>query len=155
LSVALHRMTRWRGVAVQVAVIAVAAGIAQTSAGHTLLRRVGLFQAPSSYTSLAFQHPQFLPGQLRSNPANVPVSFKIQDIGSVSRDYGWSVLVNNDGRTRGISSGQVRLAAGHATVISRIVHISCSPGRVRISVSLTAHPAESIDAWTTCWSPRS
>jgi hypothetical protein len=155
LSVALHRMTRWRGIAVQVAVIAVAAGMAQTSAGHAILRRTGLFQAPSSYTSLAFVHPQSLPEQLHSNLANVPISFVIHDIGSVPRDYPWAILLNDDGRTYRVSSGNVRLAPNRDAVISRSVDISCTRGRVRITVSLATRPPESIDAWTACRSPRS
>jgi hypothetical protein len=154
LSAALHRMVRWRGFAVQVAVIALAAGIAQTSAGHAILRRAGLVKAPPGYTSLAFAHPQQLPEQLHSNPARVPISFVIHDIGNVPRDYRWSILLVDEGPIRHVDTGEVHVAPGRGTVISRSVNISCPRGRMRIVVNLQS-PQESIDAWTACWPPRS
>lgn len=145
---------RWRGFTAQVAVIAVAAGIAQTGVGHALLRRAGLFEEPSGYTSLAFLHPQLLPEQLDPKRANVGVSFVIHDIGNAPSDYRWSVLLVDEGRTHRVDTGEVRVASGRGIVISRSVDISCTPGRTRIVVSLR-RPAESIDAWTACRSPRS
>jgi hypothetical protein len=150
----LHRALRWRGVVAVVAVVAVAAGVAQTRAGHAMLRKAGLFEEPASYTSLAFQHPQALPEQLQSKRANVDVSFVIHNVGSASHDYVWSVLLVQGGHTRRVGTGGVRVPSGRGAAITRSAEISCAGERVRIVVAL-ARPAEFIDAWTTCWSPRS
>jgi hypothetical protein len=131
-----------------------AAGLGQTSAGHATLRAMGLFEAPTSYTSLAFLRPQPLPPQLASKRANVDVSFVIQNANGTPRDYQWSVLLDQGQRTRRAAVGSIRVASGRRAVITRSVGIKCAGGKVRIVVSL-ARPAEFIDAWTACRSRRS
>jgi|GEM_PF-1517403 len=152
LSAAPHRRTRWRGMGALIAVVAVAAGISQTTAGHAALRKAGLFEEPTSYTSLAFL--QSLPEQLASKRANIDISFMIHNAGTTPRDYQWSVLLVRKGRTHRMAAGALRVASRDGAAITRFAEISCTGGRVRIVVNL-ARPAESIDAWTACWSPRS
>jgi hypothetical protein len=134
-------------------VIALLAGIGQTSVGHMILRKAGLFEEPSSYTSLAFRQPQSLPEQLGSKRANVDVSFVIQNASDTPRDYQWSVLVLQGGRTQRVAAGTAHVASQRGSSITRSVKIFCTRGQVRILVSL-AHPAEYIDALTACWSHR-
>jgi len=143
-----HRAMKWRGAIALVAVMMLAAGIGQTSAGHAMLRKAGLFEAPASYTSLAFQDPRSLPLQVSRPRAAVPVSFMIHNSTGVSRNYQWTVQLGQQTVTS-VASGNVRLAAGHGRSITRTAQISCTQKLVRIAVSL-ADPAESIDAWVTC-----
>jgi hypothetical protein len=150
----LHRTVRWRSAIALVSVIVLAAGLGQTSAGHAMLRAAGLFQAPTSYTSLAFLRPKPLPTPLASKRATVDVSFVIQNANGTPRDYQWSVLLDQGQRTRRAAVGSIRVASGRGAVITRSVKINCARGKVRIVVSL-ARPAEYIDAWTACGSRRS
>jgi hypothetical protein len=153
LSAVSHRAVRWRGLVTLAIAIVLAAGLGQTNRGHAILGRVGLFQEPTSYTSLAFLNPQSLPEQLSSKKAIVGVSFVINNTGGIPHDYQWSVLLVQGRRTHHVAVGNVRIASGSSVAITRSASISCTRGQVRIIVSL-ARPAEFIDAWTTCSSPR-
>jgi hypothetical protein len=145
-------MAGWPGVIALVAVVAVIAGIGQTRVGHVMLRKAGLFEEPTGYTSLAFARPQSLPKPLASKHANVRISFIIRNSGGTPRDYRWSVVLVHGEHTRRVDGGTY-IAPGGAATITRSAEISCTRGRVRIVVSL-ARPAESIDAWTACQSAR-
>jgi hypothetical protein len=155
LSELLHRMaTWWRAIAL-LAAVALAAGIAQTSFGHEVLRKAGLFQEPTSYTSLAFLDPRLnVIENLSSRQVPVPVSFEIHNSTGVPRYYRWSVLLMQSGRTHSVAAGGVHLTSGRGAAITRSVNISCRQGRVRVIVKLVS-PAEFIDAWMACYSPRS
>jgi hypothetical protein len=148
------RGTRYWGAMALVAVAILGAGIGQTSLGHTILRKAGIAGEPTNYTSLAFAHPQALRTQLGSRPANVDVSFAVQNTGDAPRDYQWSVSLVQGRYTRDVAAGSVRIASGHGATITRSAKSSCTQGKVRIVVSL-AKPAESIDAWIACSPPRS
>lgn len=154
MSAVSHSKVKWRGLVVLVAVIALAAGVGQTSLGHAILGKAGLYEEPTSYTSLAFLHPQSLPEQIGSKRTNVDVSFMIQNIGSTSRVYQWSVVLVQGQRTSRAAAGIVSVASGSGAAITRSASILCTRGQVRIVVRL-ASPAEAIDAWTTCSSTRS
>jgi hypothetical protein len=153
LSAVADRTVRWWGAVALVAVVALAAGIGQTRAGHAILRQAGLLEEPASFTSLAFSSPQSLPEQLASKRTNVSVSFVIHNTGGTPRDYRWSVLVAQGARTHHVAAGSVRVASGSEAAITRSARILCTRGQVRIVVRL-ARPAEFIDAWMTCWSRR-
>jgi hypothetical protein len=154
LSAALQRTAGWPGAVVLIAVLMLAAGIFQTSRGHAVLAKAGLFQKPVTFTSLAFASPQDLPAQLAAKNATVPVSFVIHNSGSSARTYRWSVFVVQAGGTRQVQTGRVRLGSGRGSAIRRSAAVSCAGGRLQIVVEL-ASPAEAIDACTACWSPRS
>ena len=144
-----HRtMKYWRMIALVVIVILIA-GIGQTSLGHSILRKAGLFEAPASYTSLAFLHPQSPADQPGLKRTTVDVSFVINNAGGIPRDYQWSVTLAQGRRTHDVAAGSVRIASGRGATITRSAQISCAQGQVRIVVSL-ASPAEFIDAWTAC-----
>ena len=79
-----------------IAAFILAAGVGQTSFGHEILGKAGLFEEPASYTSLAFLHPGSLPEQLtpeRLSPkqATAGFSFIIRNAGDTPHDYQWSV----------------------------------------------------------------
>jgi hypothetical protein len=152
LSVVPHRMVRWRGAVTLIAVILLAFGLGQTSLGHTILGKAGLFKEPTSYTSLAFLHPQPLPPQLRSRKATVDVSFAIHNGGGTAHDYRWSVMLVQAQHSHPVAAGVARVPPGGRVAITRSARISCARGNVKIVVNL-ARPAEFIDAWTACPSP--
>lgn len=141
---------RW-GLVILIAGAAVLFSAFQTGAGHALLRTAGLDQEADGYTSLSFLHTRSLPGKLGSRHAMVGAPFVIHNVTSGAHDYHWSVALLRHGRSYRVHAGTVRLSAGQAAVISRSVGITCTQDRVQIVVSLE-HPAESIDAWLTCWS---
>jgi hypothetical protein len=149
LSAAVQRATRWRGLAGLVGAVVLAAAIGQTAVGHAILQRSGLFEEPANYTSLTFEHPQSLPEQLRYRRTKVALSFVINNVGSASHDYQWSVRLVQGHATRRLAAGSVAIASGHAAEIARTADISCVRGKVQIIVSL-ARPDESIDAFMSC-----
>jgi hypothetical protein len=153
LSAGSLRTERWRGAIILVAVILLFAGLGQTGPGHTILGKAGLFEEPTSYTSLAFLHPGSLPDQLTSKSTDIGVSFMIRNTDNTSHDYQWSVALVQGPRTRQLESGNVLVASERGAVITSFVRPSCAPGQVRIMVSLK-RPAEFIQAWMTCKSPK-
>ena len=142
-------VVKWGRIVAVLALIVLAAGIAQTGAGHSLLRKAGLFEPPVSYASLAFRQPQSLPQQLASARADVPVSFVISNAGHTPHTYQWAVSLVQGTQHRPVATGSIRLAPGHRAALTRAAHVVCTRQRVGLVVSL-AHPAESIHAWTTC-----
>jgi hypothetical protein len=135
-----------------VAAVALAAGLAQTSVGHSLLRGVGLYDEPESYTSLAFTNPQSLPTRLSSRPTRVRMSFAISNASAERRSYHWSIELKRTGHTHRLATGEVRVPAGNRTSVARVVKASCIDGQARMTVQVAA-PAESIDFLVAC-SPR-
>lgn len=152
MSAVVQRAARWRGLVALAGAVVLAAAIGQTAVGHTILKRAGLFEEQAGYTSLAFVHPQSLPEQLGHRRAKVALSFVINNVGSASRDYQWSLRLVQGQVTRRLAAGSVRIASGHAAEVARTADISCAHGKVQIVVSL-ARPDESIDAFMSC-SPR-
>jgi hypothetical protein len=142
-------MARWWGLAGLIAAAVTAAGVAQTSAGHSVLARAGLFEEPANYTALAFTAPQSLPEQLRSPHPDLDVSFVIRNSSGHSRSYQWSITVLRDGRSRRVAAGGIRVPAGAGATVARRLATSCPDGRLRVAVNLN-RPAESIDYWTAC-----
>lgn len=150
-----HRIVRWRGACVLLAVIAMAAGIGQTNFGHSALEKAGLYEKPPGYTSLAFLNPQSLPEQLTLKEVSVDVSFVVGNAENISHSYQWSVSLVQGQRARHVTAGNVRVTSGGEAAVARSVQVSCIPGQVqhvRIVVSL-ARPAESIDALAECSLP--
>jgi hypothetical protein len=135
-----------------VAVAGLALALAQTSAGHALLRKAGLYEEPASYTSLAFTDPQSLPSRLSPVPTRVSVSFGISNSSADPRSYRWSVVLQRAGRVKRLAAGEVAVPAGESATVAPIVTASCSAGQARMSVQV-AVPAESIAFWLAC-SPR-
>lgn len=148
-----HRAPRWRGAVALAAGIILFAGIGQASIGRAVLEKAGLFEQPTSYTSLAFAHPQTLPERLTSKQENIGISFIIHNVGGRTHGYQWSIQFVQTGHTHRMAAGNVSIAPGSGAIITRSEEIHCTQGQVQIVVSL-AHPAESIDAWMACSSHR-
>jgi hypothetical protein len=143
-------MPKWWSSVALVAVVAVAAGSAQTNAGHVLLQKAGLSEVPASYTALAFAHPQSLPAQLGSKKSSTYLLFVIRNVSGPPHFYHWQVLLRHGEHTQDMAAGQVRLPSHGETTIGRTVTTSCVGGRIDLIVHLTA-PAESINFWAACW----
>jgi hypothetical protein len=142
------RWSRWSAL-VLLALVVVSAGIAQTGTGHGLLRDVGLYQVPPSYTELAFTDPQALPLQFGSGHVSIPVSFGIHNVSDSSRTYNWSIALVSSGRSRPAAAGVVHTPAQGRATVDRTVETSCAGGRLQVVIRL-ASPAQSIDFWGTC-----
>ncbi|MGO9780195.1 MAG: hypothetical protein ACLPQY_10585 [Streptosporangiaceae bacterium] len=135
--------------AVAAGLVVAAVGLAQTSPGHSLLREVGLYAEPATYTALAFTNPQSLPSHLPAAPAQVAMSFGVGNASPGPQRYSWSIVLEAAGQTSRLAAGDVGVPAhGHATV-TRTVTASCPGGKAVIAVRLAA-PAESIDFQAAC-----
>ncbi len=135
--------------AVAAGLVVAAVGLAQTSPGHSLLREVGLYAEPATYTALAFTDPQSLPSHLPAAPAPVAVSFAVSNVSPDPHSYSWSIVLEAAGQTSRVAAGEVGVPAhGHATV-TRTVTASCPGGQAVMAVRLVA-PAESIDFQAAC-----
>ena len=132
-----------------VAAAALAAGLAQTSAGHSLLGRAGLYETPASYTSLAFVDPQSLPTRLWPAPTRVSVPFTVTNASAGPRGYHWSIVLDRAGHSYRLAAGELRVPAGDRATVAGTVTASCATGPARLTVLLAA-PAESIDLWLAC-----
>ena len=132
-----------------VAVAALAAGLAQTNAGRSLLGAAGLYEKPASYTALAFTDPQSLPAHLEAAPTRVTVRFAVTNASAGPRSYHWSIVLERAGHLYRLAAGEVRVPAGQRDTVAGTVTASCATGQARLSVQVAA-PAESIDLWLAC-----
>ena len=130
-------------------VLVLAAGLAQTGAGHTLIRLAGLSGAPAAYTALSFTSPQSLPASVRSGPFALTVPFMVRNVSAAARTYRWSVSAMQGTRTRAEVQGSLTIAADQAENLNQPVSGSCRAGPLQVVIRLAA-PAESIDFWATC-----
>ncbi len=133
-----------------------AALLAQTSAGHSVLRRAGLDMAPPSYSALSFAQPQSLPARLPARHTTMHVPFTIRNNSSDTKSYQWSLRASRIGRVGGLTarpvSGRRTLAPGATVTMDPALALSCEGGQIRITIRL-ASPAESIDFLSRCPTP--
>jgi hypothetical protein len=131
------------------AAAALAAGLAQTSAGHWMLGQAGLYQEPASYTSLAFSDPPSLPAHLSATRTRVSAPFTVTNTSPGPRAYHWSMMLDHAGHEYRLAAGEVRVPAGGRATVAGTVTASCATGQARLTVHV-ADPAESIDFWLAC-----
>ena len=129
--------------------VLICVGAAQTQPGHAVLKAVGLYETPASYTELAFAQPGELPQTLTKANSNISVSFSIHNVSSAGRSYQWSIALERAGKTQVKTTGTLESPAQGQTVITRSLDVSCPSGRVQVVVKL-ASPAQSIGFWLTC-----
>lgn len=149
LSAVIFGGSAMKGLVLLGALIALCAGLAQTSQGHVLLSHVGLYEQPASYTGLAFITPGDLPSALPSPNSPVNVSFSIHNASGSAHAYQWSVVLKKASQSRVKASGTAIAPAQGRATITRSVVMACVGGRIQVLVRL-ASPAESIDFWMTC-----
>lgn len=131
------------------AVLLSAVGLAQTQQGHVLLRNVGLYETPATYTELAFSHPGALPSALAKPSEALTVSFGIHNVSDAPRQYRWSIVLEHSGKSQVKASGAALTPAQGRTTVTKSVAAACVGGRLQVVVKL-ASPAESISFWLTC-----
>jgi hypothetical protein len=144
-----RRLSGWRGYLALIAVVLAGAAVAQTSAGHQVLRGTGLYEAPATFTSLSFAHPGQLPLQLTSRRASVEVAFVITNSGRLARRYQWRVLVVRGASAAQLDGGTTLVQGGAAVSVERMTQVNCAGSRVGVKVQLR-QPAQSIEAWMAC-----
>lgn len=133
--------------------LVVAASLAQTPAGHMVLRQAGLDTTPPAYTALSFAKPQSLPGLLPSPRTSLRVPFTIHNDSSDFRSYHWSLTAARIGNEGGLTSRPVSrtitLAPGATVTMDPALRLTCRGGQIRVTIRL-ASPAESIDFLSRC-----
>jgi hypothetical protein len=160
MAATLFRLGGWRSVAALVLAAAAVTGIGQTGAGHSLLEKAGLIQQPTGYTALAFGQPSqplsIKPAGKKGKKARYKLSFSIQNAGTASRAYRWTLLlVRHPGHADRIAAQPVSVGPGKMVSIHQAGNITCGrAAQVEFIVQLTgSRPAEAIHARATC--PRS
>jgi hypothetical protein len=130
-----------------------AVSLAQTPAGHMVLRQAGLDTTPAAYTALSFARPQSLPGQLPSPRTSLRVPFSIHNDSSGFRSYQWSLTAARIGKGGGLTSRpvsrRITLAPGATVTLDPALRLTCRGGQIRVTIRL-ASPAESIDFLSRC-----
>lgn len=140
------RLILWSSI---VAVAALTAGLMQIGFGHSFLERIGLYENPASYTSLAFTNPQSLPAHLSSASTKMGISFDLTNTSAGPQSYHWSIMLERTGRDKRLSAGEINVPIGSRVTVARTVKVSCVKRRVRMMVKI-ADPAESIYFWMAC-----
>jgi hypothetical protein len=131
------------------AIVVLAAALAQTAVGKSVLRDTGLLGAPEGYTELEFVEPAKLPAQLTPGTQRLRVPFRIHNVEGGARTYRWSIVAISRGHTRRVAGARQDLAKGQSRYLDPHVPVACNGSRVRIEVRL-AGPAQSIGFWVKC-----
>ena len=130
-----------------------AASLAQTPAGHTVLRKAGLDTTPPSYTALSFAQPQSLPARVPARRTSLRVPFTVHNDSSGTRSYKWSLTASRIGKAGRLTarrvSGTSTLAPGATVTMDPVLPLVCRDGQIRITIGL-ASPAESIHFLSRC-----
>lgn len=124
-------------------------GLAQTGPGHSVLRDVGLYEVPASYTELTFSSSGELPSALTKSGTSVKVSFGIHNVSDTPHSYDWTITLVHSGVSEVKASGTAPTPAQGRAAVTRSVAASCDSGQLEVVVRL-ASPAESISFWMTC-----
>jgi hypothetical protein len=139
----------WAGVAAtcMVLIAALAAvGLAQTSAGRTVLRNAGLAERARPYTELYFADPRHIPLEVIKQSPRQRVSFVIRNQEHHRRTYRWTIGTKGSPPE---ASGTVSLYVGHWATIARKVRVDCTGRRAYEQVSLPDQ-SETIGYWLSC-----
>lgn len=133
-----------------VAVVAALIVVAQSRAGQSALRTLGVTGNPPGYTELAFVHPLRLPTALRSSPTPLRLPFTITNREGSRTTYRWSVTTS-DPHARVNRSGMLQIGAGKRAYLAPRVRLTCTR-RTRITISVNT--GQAIDFWATCIVPQ-
>lgn len=134
------------GVAITLIVIASLTTFAQSRAGQSELKRLGIVGPRSAFTELAFLDPLKLPSTL--SPARHPVliPFTITNHATRPASYRWQIALAGT-RQRVLRSGSAFLKGEETVTIVTRVELGCAT-RTRVNVLLSS--GESIGFWATC-----
>lgn len=137
---------RLAGVAITLIVIASLTTFAQSRAGQSELKRLGVVGARSAFTELAFVDPLKLPSTLPPARHLVLIPFTITNDGTRPASYRWEIAVAGT-RPRVLRSGTAFLQGQETVTIRTQVELGCVT-RTRVNVLLSS--GESIGFWATC-----
>jgi hypothetical protein len=129
--------------------LAVLVTLAQTPAGHSVLRLTGLEQSPTTYSALYFTDPGGLPVTLPSGHAALNVSFAVHNASQHANSYRWTVQFVRGKKAKSAANGTLTVPAGGTQVENRPVTALCPSGVLEVVVRL-AVPAESIHFTAAC-----
>lgn len=128
------------------AIIAGAAALAQTSAGQSALRGIGVAAPSARYTELAFTHPARLPKHISQAPSRLPAAFTITNHERAAVTYHWQVSMTQP-VARVLSAGDVYVPRGQLRYVDPTIVLGCSR-RTQIRVQLTS--GQSISYYVDC-----
>jgi hypothetical protein len=131
------------------AIFLIGVGFVQTAAGHSVLRKTGLFNPTPTYTALSFDRPNSLPQRLSSEHAIVNVMFAVQNMTGAARKYKWLILLVRNGHSDRVETGSIGVGSGATATLTRKLAVVCLGGQLRFVVQLLT-PSESIDFLTAC-----
>jgi hypothetical protein len=134
------------GVAITLVVIASLTTFAQSRAGQSELKRLGIVGPRTAFTELAFVDPLKLPSTLHRAPQLVPIPFTITNHATRPASYRWQIAIAGT-RQRILGSGSAFVEGERAVTIVTRVELGCST-RTRVNVVLSS--GESIGFWATC-----
>jgi hypothetical protein len=129
-------------------------GLAQTPAGQSVTRGIGLSSSAEPFTELYFDHPSRLAAVTEGNSQGASAhaaSFVIRNEQRRAMSYYWTIQA--DGKP--LLTGRHDLGPGQKVTIAPRLRDPCSAvaaagtARVNVQVSLE-HPAESISYWEPC-----
>jgi hypothetical protein len=129
--------------------LAAAITLAQTPAGHSVLRLTGLEQSPTAYSALYFTDPGGLPATLPSGHVALNVSFTVHNASQHANSYQWTVQLVQGEKTQSAASGTLAIPAGGTRAENSPVTALCPSGALEVVVRLAA-PAESIHFRAAC-----
>ncbi len=133
-------------VAIALVVIATLTTFAQSRAGQSELKRLGIVGPRAAFTELAFVDPLKLPSTLHPAPHLVLIPFTITNHATRPASYSWQIAIAGT-RQRVLRSGSAFLEGGEAVTIATRVELGCTT-RTRVNVRLSS--GESIGFWATC-----
>ncbi|HUO73256.1 MAG TPA: hypothetical protein VMU39_20975 [Solirubrobacteraceae bacterium] len=137
--------------ALLISAVVAAIGLAQTSAGRSVVRTLGISAASQPFTELYFPQPGEI-ARLGERPHRSGerdnVAFVIHNNTHGTLNYPWSVYVG-DGPPR--FTGVAQLGAGQRVTTRQRVEIRCGRrlGVIKVRVVL-AYTSDEISFWVTC-----
>jgi hypothetical protein len=125
---------------------------AQSGAGQTTLRRLGVVGPAQRYTELAFVGAQHLPAELPRAPTMVHLAFTITNREGRARSYHWTIFEHASAtETRQLMTGQTSVREGQEAYLDPAVTFACTSDQADIDVRLSS--GEVIDFIVQCSGP--
>jgi hypothetical protein len=129
--------------------VVLAAGIAQTAFGKSVLEDARVTGGEERFTELALVSPQRLADQVHDARSEVRLPFRVHNAEGQAREYRWTVLVHAGEHTSVAGRGRIGLAHGTSDTVDKRFTVRCTGKRVRVEVRLD-RPSRSVSAWFRC-----
>lgn len=135
--------------AVLVAAVVLLVGLAQTAAGHSALKGLGVTAPAQGYTELSFAAVTGLPASLPHRRSSLEVPFTLHNVEGTSRTYRWQIDARFGDKSTSLAQGETKAASGEQVTLEPRVRVACPRRRVRVEVRLR-DPAQAIGFWVRC-----